>query len=376
MRLVSRLKSYAGHRAREAALYPTALRRRQAPRIIFFPSSVKEGASLLRAYNIAAELRQMGWQTLVVPAQLELVQRKRLIRIFRPDALFFQQCRHALNDAAFSFDVPFVLDIDDADFLSPHMHDRLARTCREARGVIAGSRFVADWCRQHNARTTIVWTGTPLHSRPRPNHADRPPVIAWAQASPTGYPAELEFVRRVHERLTARGAQFQLRLYGIDDAVQRQDIVERFGGATNIETRPLMDYDAFLSSLQDVAIGLSPIISSSPFSRGKSFGKILGYLDAKVPVIASDEADHALFFSARSGVVSNDPDAWIEAALALLADPERRNAMANAAFEAYRHRLSTRAAAQRVDGFLRDLGLHLPAAARSSPAIEAIGLSS
>lgn len=353
MGMISRVKSYAGHRAREALLYPAALMPRRAPRIMFFPSSTKEGASLLRAYNIARELVRMDWQTLVVPAQLELGQRRRLIRTFQPDMLFFQQCRHALNDARFSFGIPFVLDIDDADFLSPHMREKLARTCREARGIIAGSRFVADWCRAHNPATAIVWTGTPLRGRLLEDHANRAPVIAWAQASPIGYPAELEFVSRFHERMMRRGVSFRLRLYGIDNAATRGEVLGRFHDSANIETRPLMAYDAFLSSLRDVAVGLSPIIPTSPFSRGKSFGKILGYLDAGVPVIASREADHDLFFTRHSGVITNDPDAWVEAALDLLANPHKRNVMAALAHEHYRLRLSTEAVAARTDEILR-----------------------
>lgn len=43
MGMISRVKSYAGHRAREALLYPAALMPRRAPRIMFFPSSTRKG---------------------------------------------------------------------------------------------------------------------------------------------------------------------------------------------------------------------------------------------------------------------------------------------------------------------------------------------
>ena len=112
---------------------------------------------------------------------------------------------------------------------------------------------------------------------------------------------------------------------------------------------------AFLASLRDVAVGLSPIVAASPFSQGKSFGKILGYLDAGVPVIASDEADHALFFTAESGVVSNDPAVWEAAVARLLDDGAARAAMAGAARADMQRRLSVAAAAARLDGVLRGL---------------------
>ncbi|MEY8842268.1 hypothetical protein AB9K41_24835, partial [Cribrihabitans sp. XS_ASV171] len=59
-----------------------------------------------------------------------------------------------------------------------------------------------------------------------------------------------------------------------------------------MELKPFMSYDEFLASLRDVAVGLSPVHPDSDFSKGKSFGKILAYLDAKVPVICSEAVDH------------------------------------------------------------------------------------
>ena len=71
-----RIAAWGGHRLREAAVLPQALSRGRGPRIAFFPSSTREGASLLRAWNMAEALRQLGWQTLVVPMQLEAGQRR------------------------------------------------------------------------------------------------------------------------------------------------------------------------------------------------------------------------------------------------------------------------------------------------------------
>ena len=101
-----------------------------------------------------------------------------------------------------------------------------------------------------------------------------------------------------------------------------------------------------------MALGLAPLCPESPFSRGKSFGKVLAYLDARVPVIASDAGEHRAFFTERTGVVSNDRDHWVSAACHLLSDGERRGEMAGAAFEAYRRQLSISAAARRLDRIL------------------------
>lgn len=354
MSLYHRARAFAGHTYRELSLYPHMIGER-GPRIMFFPSSVREGASHLRAYNVAEALRERGWQTITVPRQLGGGARHRLIHRYDPDLLFFQQCRHELNDATFTEGRPYVLDIDDADFYDPKLHDRIARTCAGARGVIAGSSFISDWCLAHNANTNVVWTGTPVSVEERPDHHDRPPVIAWAQRAPLRYPRELEFVRAFYFALKATGRNFTLRLYGANSEDERRAIHQAFGPSENIVLYPRFEYGDFLRSLRSVAVGLSPIMTQSEFSRGKSFGKILGYLDAKVPVIASDEADHAQFFTPESGVITNDPAEWVREAGRLLDDARLRNRMAENAFQLFESRLTREAAADRVDAFLREI---------------------
>ena len=332
-----------------------------APRVMFFPSGAAEGASLLRAYNLASALAEKGWQTQTVPASLGLSGRRRVIRSFRPNLIVFQQCRHALNSADHAFGTPFVLDTDDADFYLtvPGLAERLERTSRAASGIMAGSRFLQKWHATRNANTEIIWTGTPITEGKRTDHWQRQndglPILAWAQAEPLGYTEELDFVVDLACRLRRRDVSFQLRLYGIANEQDAAALRSRFASDVALDLIPPLPYDQFLRSLQEVAVGLSPIIATTPFSRGKSFGKILGYLDANVPVIASDEADHAVFFTAETGVVSNDAAVWEDAAVRLLADPDKREEMAQAAFVRFREELSIEAASERTDRFLRGL---------------------
>jgi glycosyltransferase involved in cell wall biosynthesis len=141
----------------------------------------------------------------------------------------------------------------------------------------------------------------------------------------------------------------------LDTEAERTALARRFGPETDLELLPTLDYDPFLASLREVAVGLCPLIADSPFSRGKSFGKILGYLHAGVPVVASDAADHAVFFTPDAGVVSNDLAVWEAAVRTLLADPKARDAMATRADALFRERLSIEAAARLTDRFLREL---------------------
>lgn len=336
------------------------------PRVLFFPSTGPEGASLLRAYNMSKALTALGWESACVSPTVRLSGRKRLIHAFRPDLLVYQQVRHALNDAVWAGGVPFVLDTDDADFHleRPDLVARLERTSRQAAGVIAGSRYLRNWHKERCSRTSIIWTGTPISAGIRPRHAEREaaksPVLAWAQAQPLAYAQELDFVLQVAARLQAKGVHFALRFYGVEQESEGRELLARAPGGIEVQTFAPLPYVQFLLSLRDVAVGLSPIMAVSPFSRGKSFGKILGYLDAKVPVICSDEADHAIFFSSATGVVSNDIDVWVNEAARLLRDAVARDAMADAAFEAFESQLGLPAAARKTDEFLRGILTAMP----------------
>lgn len=351
--------SFLGHRGRELLVWPRILphlvKRSTAPSVAFLPSSTREGASLLRAWTIAEALTARGWNAITLPPQLEAIQRHRILRAFKPDLLVFQQCRHELNDPALTQGYRHVLDIDDADFHDPAMEDRLIRTCQSAEGVIAGSRYIKEWCVQHNPNVQVIWTGTPITRGLRPPHAKRQPIVAWAQSAPLGYHMELDFVVELDRCLRRAGAVYILRLYGVNTDEERRALLNRFPPGARIEMLPTLEYMDFLISLRDVAVGLSPIVAQSLFSRGKSFGKVLGYLDAGVPVVASDEADHELFFDESSGVISNDINFWTAEILRLLPDPEAREAMAEQATKAMQAHLTTAAAANQVDAFLRRL---------------------
>ncbi|RYH12336.1 hypothetical protein [Tropicimonas sp. IMCC6043] len=85
MEAIRNAARFLAHRAREAALYPQLLRRRSGRTLLLFPCMGREMSSLLRVYEIADGLAARGWTAVVVPKQLDMAQRQRLLRLFRPD---------------------------------------------------------------------------------------------------------------------------------------------------------------------------------------------------------------------------------------------------------------------------------------------------
>lgn len=345
----------AVHLARGLPLYAQLARMgRDGPLAVFLPNEGRRGAALLRCYNMADALRPLGWRCLVIPATLTLSQRIVLINKSAPDILVMQGSRHWLNRPEFFPGLPIAYDMDDADFHLPHLAEPVRHAMPAVATVIAGSCYISDWCRAAGAgEAHVVWTGAPVSATPRPPQETRPPVIAWAQTRPMTYVREAGWVRRVASGIAARNPGVRLRLYDRQKGDDRAFAASFEAPGLTVEWRRIASYSDYLRSLSDVAIGFAPLCPETPFSRGKSFGKVLAYLDREVPVIASRAGEHPAFFTGETGIVSNDCGVWIAEALRLLQDPRARAAQATAAFAAFRDRLSVEAASARVDRILQ-----------------------
>jgi hypothetical protein len=354
------VKSWAGHRYRELLVHCRRLIQPANPgrRVVIFPGEAGTGGgSDLRAAALASELRRLGWRTTTVPSQLELKQRLRVIRVERPDVILMHQSRHPLNRPRLYGKTPCVFDADDADILDPNCRDAVIECCADSAAVIAGSRFLADEFRRYNSQVSIVWTGTYLGASGRiaPNES-RVPSVAWATSNAFGYSHEAEFVREVIVRLS-RKVRFTYIQYGVDP--DRRSAVEEFLEPIRCCGVPVqvfgpMAYTQFTKSLESVAVGLQPVCWENPFSRGKSFGKILAYLAADVAVVASDAVDHPLFFQdGLNGVLeTNEVDRWVDRILLLLQRPSVRAGMVAQARADFLTRLTTASAAKYVDAAL------------------------
>lgn len=349
---VRRAVGYVGHRAREGMLYLRMPRRDGRPSVAVLPSTPPFGSSLLRAYRIGDALGTLGWRSIVVPPQLELAQRHRVFRIFKPDILLVEKSRHALNDPAHLAGIPFVLDFDDADFGCHEWGRRLDALARDAVGVIASSRYLARWAAERNEAVTRVWTGTPLRQGAVVAHGARAPIVTWASGYPADLPDEQRFIVDVMKKVAGSGRTCIYRAYGYEQSIEPA-LREMEAAGITCQRYPMMRYEAFLKSLQECAVGLMPVATEQHYSKAKSFGKVLGYLDAHVPVVAHDALDHDLFFTPESGLVTNDPARWVTGIGELLADAAARDAMAAAAFARFEQKLTTQVAARQVDQFLR-----------------------
>jgi glycosyltransferase involved in cell wall biosynthesis len=313
------------------------------------------GSSNLRAFALGKELSKRGWRVAICPKHLGFAPRMRIFHLFKPDLILIQKARHPLNRPELFPDTPCVFDLDDADFLGEQQKEPVTVCVKGCHSVIAGSRYIADWCRHYNDNVHIVWTGTPFSAEPYPPQKERPAIIAWASSVPAHQVKEAEFLLKIMAEVKRRGADFTLRLYADDGSEQYKALVERFRqiGCT-VETLPSLPYAGFLNALNDVAVGLNPVVDLEGFSAGKSFGKVLGYLERGVPSINHSNVDHPLFFDhMHNGILADDVESWVSHIIALLNDPVLRENIAQAGRVSMQQRLSVTAFTDSVEAILR-----------------------
>lgn len=335
--------------------------RKKSKKILFFPWGDRKrwGSVNLRVFEIARVLQKKGYECAVVPFELSLLQRRKIISVFRPDVIVIQKCGHPLNRAYLysDFEIPIIFDIDDADYVRPQYTDVVRELCEQSAAVVAGSRAVANWCRQYNENVHVVWTGTPSAEPGFSPQAERRPVLAWAVSNPIEMPEEADFVLTIFKEVKRLYPAVILRVYGVPTGNEGSKFVERLRSiCTYSEIFTFMPYADYLKSLQEVAVGLHPLVNIGGFAGGKSFGKVLAYIISGVPVVTTPTVDHPLFFSQnKTGVMVKSEGEWIEAILKLLQQPDARQEMALSAREAFNARLTTEKAADLMASILKDV---------------------
>ena len=186
-----------------------------------------------------------------------------------------------LDDLACLLKRPLVLDIDDGIWLyNPFGEGMIRRLVRRADLVLAGNRFIADWCASHCRAVAIMPTGIDcarFRPRPEPKAPDAPFVVGW-----TGTSTNFPFLGRIEAAL-ARFLKINpdARLLVVADRRPRLAGLppgQFFFQPWRAETEHRV--------LHEMDVGIMPL-DDSDISRAKCSFKMLQYLAAGLPVIVS-----------------------------------------------------------------------------------------
>lgn len=216
--------------------------------------------------------------------------------------------------------VPIVFDYDDAvlfrqqprggSYRSATRERRFARACRLADAFVCGNEYLAGFCRPHGKPVLVAPSPVPLDvPRARPGHFADPVRIGWI-----GGPGNLDALARLASPLRALARRRRIVLVVISEAR-----LELEGVATEHVPWELVGQEQVLASLD---IGVMPL-EDSPWARGKCAYKLLQYMAAGLPVVASPVGMNCeLVADGRNGLLAATPHDWETALERLLADVE------------------------------------------------------
>jgi glycosyltransferase involved in cell wall biosynthesis len=226
--------------------------------------------------------------------------------------------------------IPYIVDYDDAVFhrydLHPNQFVRAAlgrkidAVMRHAALVVVGNDYLAERARRAGAaRIARLPSVVDLNRyKPRVNHADGVFRIGWV-GSPVTAPY-LELIRKPLEFL-CRQRNVRLILIGAGERDPLPGVAK--------EMLPWSDANE-ATILQTLDAGVMPLVDG-PFERGKCGYKLIQYMAAGLPVIASPVGMNSeIVENGRTGFLASNADEWISAFEYLRDNPSKRAAMGRA----------------------------------------------
>ncbi|WP_066480547.1 MULTISPECIES: glycosyltransferase [unclassified Sphingomonas] len=248
--------------------------------------------------------------------------------------------------------IPYVVDYDDAIF---HNYDlsgsalvrrvlaeKLTPLIRGAAAITAGNPYLADYAVRHGARRvvevpTVVDPGRYPVTAPAKTGAVR---IGWI-----GTPANARYLDPVIAAMAQLAGTVPLELVTIGaDPILDLPFTQHCHPWTEATEAEL---------LTGIDIGVMPL-RDSPWERGKCGYKLIQYMAAARPVIASPVGVNATIVDPAVGLLADTVEEWSAAIAELATDRARRLAMGNAARARVERHYSVDAIAPTVVATLAD----------------------
>ncbi len=249
--------------------------------------------------------------------------------------------------------VPIVFDYDDAiafrqqprggSYHSPTRKRRFDRACRLADAFVCGNEYLAGLCRRHGKPVLVAPSPVPLDvPRVVPGRFGEPVRIGWL-----GSPGNLETLAMLASPLRELARRRRIVLVVISEASFELEGVptEHVPWKLALQERALANLD----------VGVMPI-GDSPWSRGKCAYKLLQYMAAELPVVASPVGMNSdVVRDGQNGLLAATPDEWGSAVERLLADPDLAGKLGRAGRETVEAGFGYPAQAARWRDFLAGL---------------------
>ncbi|MBY0274526.1 glycosyltransferase, partial [Candidatus Binatia bacterium] len=230
--------------------------------------------------------------------------------------------RAEFEDELFRTNPRVVFDFDDAIHLGAAKAAHVGRICARAAWVTAGNAALADFALRHGERVSVLPTVVDTDAyvvRRDHERRDDPLRVGWLGSD-----------RSIHETLVP----YLPMLARLRDAIgfelvivsKPRPVLPATAGAWRfVEWSPVVE--TRIAELFDV--GIMPLVDE-PFQRGKCGAKLLQYMAAGLPAVASPVGVNVDLVGAERGLLARSEDEWRAALAALAGDAGRRRALGEA----------------------------------------------
>jgi glycosyltransferase involved in cell wall biosynthesis len=216
---------------------------------------------------------------------------------------------------------PYILNFDDAVDLKyaskPLLKNKFPQLLSHAAGVIAANDMLLEKFSRFNSNILKLPTIPPAAIIPGENKPEKLTLV-W-----TGTPVTVKFLLERGEALRQAAGQtdFELLIVGGGTAVP----------GVNCRLIPRSEENE-AAALKQAHAGIMPL-PDTPFARGKSAYKLICYLRAGIPGIASPVGENCrVIRHDENGFLAESDQNWVDAITAM-ADPALRNKLADGAAE-------------------------------------------
>lgn len=214
-----------------------------------------------------------------------------------------------------------IFDFDDAIFLGQKA-THIGQICERAAWVIAGNEYLAEFARRFTSRVSVIPTviDTDRYAAAVTDLDRRPVRVGWLGSDQSIRETLFPHVAMLADLQSQLGFQFIIVSRPKPDlpaSSLRWDFVE---WSPSVEAQITGFFD----------IGIMPLIDD-PYQRGKCGCKILQYMSASLPVVASPVGMNTQLIEHGSrGLLASSPQDWRESLATLMVQPELRRTMGHA----------------------------------------------
>ena len=327
-------------------------------KVLFLLESIKTPSSRLRVLNFLPLLddRLFEWQ--VEPIPNSILKRPALFSLAkRFDVVFVQKKLFRAWEWGFlTKGAGMVYDFDDAVMLpgrdkydpdQPQKNDRekrFAKALASAKVIIAGSDYLKGLTNEHATRTRVIPTTVDTAAQPVKTGQTTPGRLVLGWIGTKGNLKYLEELSGVLARLSQRHPGLVLKMV-CDGFIEPPGVaVEKKPWSLEDEAQDLVDFD----------IGLMPL-RDDPWTRGKCGFKIIQYMAAGVPTVASPvSVNQEIIEHGQSGFLAGSEQEWEKSLERLIQDPELRARMGLAGRRRAEQEYDLRAMASRFSAALAE----------------------